>query len=369
MINLAQHGYTHRQVLDLLTAPDGVRNVSYRIDVLRQGVKVRSLDYTKCTYDCNYLSDVKYSATLYAKDDPMVNWRTDFVRPAMILHANGMDFEYTFPPLKCITPADEIRGGVASKRVEAFDESIILQENSLGDELVIPAGTLYVAAVEEIIGRTGLVNINIAPSNKTVTNQREDWTIDAHILTISNELLAEINYRSLEMGRDGILTAYPYIEPSIADALIHYRADGKSVVVNEKQIEQDSYRRPNRFIGYVYNADMDEPMRYSFLNDSPSSPTSTINNGGYIITAIREYNSVADYDTLVGNVQRWASETDQSYEYTTMTTAIMPHHEVREILTVEAQGLSGVYTETAWSFDNFGSEGKMTHELRRITYD
>lgn len=368
MIDLSLHGYTHQQVLTMLSSPDGVCNVSYYIDVLRQGVRMRRLDYIKCTYDCNYFSEVKYSATIYAKDDPMINWRTDFFQPVMVLHAMGRDFEYRLTPLKCITPADEIRGGVAGKRLEAYDESVILQDNSLGDPLIIPAGTLYVAAVESIIARTGLINTNIAPSSKVITSNREDWTIDAFILTVANDLLGEINYRSLEMGRDGILTAYPYREPTVTDAQIRYKADGQSVILNDKDIEQDSYRRPNRFIGHVFNSDMDAPMRYEFMNDSPASPTSPINNGGYTITAAKQYDSVADYETLVGNVQRWANEVEQSYEYVTMTTAIMPHHEVREILMIDAQGANNIYTETGWSFDNFGSGGHMTHELRRIIY-
>lgn len=369
MIDLSQHGHTHQQVLGLFAAPWGVDSVSYQIDVLRRGVKVRTLEHTKCTYDCDFLSEVKYSATIYAKDDPMVNWRTDFFRPSMTLHANGLDFVYSFTPVKCSTPADEIRAGVASKRLEAYDESVILQESSLGDELAIPAGTLYVAAVEGLIERTGIENINIIPSSAAISSLREDWTIDAAIMTVSNELLEEINYRSLEMGRDGILTSYRNEIPTAADAKIHYRADNTSVILQDKDTERDSYRRPNRLIGHVFNADMESPMRYEFVNDDPASPTSPTNNGGYVITQTREYNSVADYETLVANVQMWASEIEESYEYAALTTAILPHHEVREVLTVESQGVSGIYTETGWGFDNFGAGGKMTHNLRRLTYD
>lgn len=368
MIDLSQHGYSHEQVLRLLSSPDGVRSISYHMEVLRHGVRVRMLDYTKCAYDCNYLSQVKYSATIYAKDDPMVNWRTDFFRPVMVLHAAGRDFTYPFAPVKCSTVSNEVRSGVSGKRLEAYDESVILQDNSLGDTLLIPAGTLYVAAVESLIARTGLINTNIIPSNKAVSSNREDWEVDAFILTVANELLGEINYRSLEMGRDGVLTAYPYREPTVADAQIHYKADGESVILNDKDIEQDSYRRPNRFIGYAFNADMESPLRYEFVNDSPASPTSSINNGGYVITATRQYDSVADYDALVGNVQRWASEIEQSYEYVTMTTAIMPHHEVHEVIIVNAQGANNLHTEMGWSFDDFGRGGRMTHELRRVVY-
>lgn len=368
MINLAQNGYTHNQVLALLSALDGVRNITYRVDVVRQGVRVKSLDYTKFPYGCNYNSQIKYTGILSARDDPTINWNIDFFRPIMTLHANGLNFEYLFPPLKGITVSNEIRQGVASKRIECYDESVMMQENSLGDPLVIPIGTSYTGAVESIISRTGFTNINIEPSDKVVTSNREDWTIDASILTVANELLGEINYRSLEIGRDGILTAYQYREPTISDAQIHYKADDNSVILNDKQIEYDGYRKPNRFIGSVFNADMTAPMRYEFLNDSPASPTSPVNNGGYIITATRQYDNVASFDTLVGNVQRWANETEQSYEYVNMTTAIMPHHEVREIMTVSAQGINDVYTETAWGFDNFGFGGKMSHELRRIVY-
>lgn len=369
MIDLAQHGYSHKQVLDMFTAPTGISNTTYWIDVLRQGIKVRTLDYTRCTYDCNYESEVKYSSTIYAKDDTMVNWRTDFFRPGMALHANGLDFIYNFTPVKCATPANEIRSGVASKRLEAYDESVVLQESSLGNELAIPAGTLYVAAIENLIFRTGFTNVSIISSPAVISSLREDWTIDMPVMTVVNELLGEINYRSLEMGRDGVLTAYRYEVPSAVDTNIHYAADSKSIILQDKDVEQDAYRRPNHLIGYSFNADMDTSMRYEFMNDNPASPTSPANNGGYIITQTKEYNDVADYETLVGNVHRWANEINESYEYATLTTAIMPHHEVREILTVISQGVNGVYVEAGWSFDNFGMDGYMTHELRRIVYE
>lgn len=368
MINLAQNGYTHDQVLTLLSAPDGARNVTYRVDAVRQGVRIKSLYYANFSYNCNYNSQIKYTGILTVLDDPMINWRTDFFKPIFTLHANGLDFAYELPPIKAVTVSNEIRQGVALKRLECYDESVMLQENSLGDSLVIPQGTSYVSAIESIIARTGFTNLNIEPSNKSVTSNREDWSIDASIFTVSNDLLGEINYRSLEMGRDGILTAYQYREPSIADAQIHYKADNNSVILNDKQIEYDGYNKPNRFIGHVFNADMEIPMRYEFLNESPASPTSPVNNGGYIITATRQYDNIASYDVLVGNVQKWASETEQAYEHVKMTTAIMPHHEVREIITVSAQGINDVYTETAWGFDNFGFGGKMSHELRRIVY-
>lgn len=365
MINLAQQGYTHDQIIRMLHFPDGVDRSRYKLEILRQNVVIGLADYTECSFECNYFNQVKFAGSARIKDDPRINWNIDFLRPVKMWDLPDATLEFPFVPLKPMTVSDEIQDNVIFKNIEMYDESIVLQGNSLGETVLFPAGTSYLAAVEELLFKANFMNVSIHPSNKTLKTDRI-FEPGEELLTIANTLLGEINYRSLEMGRDGILTSFEYVLPSIEQAQIHYRADNKSVMEPEKSLERDSFKQPNRFIGFMANPDIEIPLRYEFVNTSPASPTSTVNQR-YIITAPpRQYDNVADYDTLVSLVQRWATETEQSYEHIKMTTSIMPHHKVREVITVDAFGVNGVFTETGWRITNFSHDGKMEHDLRAI---
>jgi len=367
MINLSQQGYSHEQIISMLHRADGFDYAEYKLQVIRDNAWVIDAKFTSANLECSYFSQVKYSSSLTIKDDPRINWKTDYIKPIMTWPIPGGHLEFSFIPLKPMTVLDSIKRTDIYKEVEAYDESIILQGNTIGDEIVFPAGTLYVSAIEQLLLIANFKNVNIAYSDKKIATDRQFEPQD-EILTTANLLLSEMNYRSLEMGIDGVLTSYKYELPTIEQARIHYKAGEKSIIMPEKSISRDSYKRPNRFIGYLTNPEFEEPLRYEFVNDNPASPTSTINQG-YVITAPpRQFNNIADYDSLVDNVHQWANEEGQIYEYTKLLTAVMPHHEVREVITVDSFGANGVYTETGWKIKNFKRGGIMEHELRVINY-
>ena len=70
------------------------------------------------------------------------------------------------------------------------------------DRLFIAAGTKYTDAVSNIIISAGIENIEVIPSDKTLTTDRE-FEIGRSKLDIVNELLAEINYRSAMADANG----------------------------------------------------------------------------------------------------------------------------------------------------------------------
>jgi|GEM_PF-2259499 len=368
MIDLSQNGYTHEEVVGLLSFPHGSRRESYRMDVLRGGVKVTEAEYTRCGISCDYNSQVKYSATMTLRENALIDWHTDLLRPVMLLEAEGAVFSFPFIPLKPMTVKRSFRNGMALRQVEAYDETVLLQDNSIGRRLYIPAGKLYTAAIEEILRDVGFDSIKLAASDAAFGADREDWERGDSVFDIVNQLLGEMNYRSLTVGADGALTSCKYEAPSAGLVEIVYKADAHSVVLLEQDTELDAFGRANVFIGAVNNSQMEEALEYTYRNDSPNSPTSTVRTGR-VNTAVKAWDNVADYETLVDNVRRWAGQETAGYEISTLQTAIMPHHGVREVMAVETKGISGVYWESAWSIDELRAGGTMTHELRSVGYD
>lgn len=74
MVNLAQQGYSHEQIINRLLSPDGTNRSRYRLDVLRNGaVVVKDIPYLSCSIEYNYYNEVKYSASMVVWDNPMVD--------------------------------------------------------------------------------------------------------------------------------------------------------------------------------------------------------------------------------------------------------------------------------------------------------
>lgn len=366
MIDLAVHGLTHEKVLALLQSEWGIRNAKYRIDVLENGGKSAELDYTACNLECDGLGEVKYFASITAIGNDY-DYRKVLLQPVMYFEYQGSLFEFPFVPLKPVTVTETVNEGVVTQEIEAYDETVNIQENSIGKVLYYPQGTVYTAAIEDLLYSAGYTNINIEPSGLAMRENREDWEDSDHILTIVNQLLEEIAYNSLSADREGILFAKKHVEPSATTARIHYAAGNNSVIGLEKRLENDGWRRPNRFVGTVFTSDMDEPWRYEYINTDPAYPAS-VPNLGYTISQVQSFDNVADYSTLQDNVLRWSRETAASYEYVTLRTAIMPHHEAMEAITLDAEAAEGLYEETGWRIDSFAPGGWMEHSLRRVVY-
>lgn len=367
MIDLSQEGYSHDGVLRLLCFPGGRRKESYRLDVLRNGIRVAEAEFTQCAITCDADSQVKHSAWMTLRDNGDIQWDTDFLRPVMMLETGGQVLEFPFIPLKPMTVRYSVRNGVAFREVEAYDETVLLQNNSIGHRLYIPKGSLYTAVIQEILRGVGFASIQIAASDAVFGTDREDWERDESIFDLVNQLLGEINYRSLTVNRSGALVSRKYTAPARDQVGIQYQADKSSVVLHRQETELDAFGRPNVFIGEVNNPDLDAVLEYTYVNDSPNSPTSTICTGRKN-TAVKRWDNVQDQETLMGNVLRWAAEETARYKISTLYTAIMPHHEVWEVLSVETEGANGVFCESSWSIGNLSPGGSMNHVLRSVEY-
>lgn len=355
MINLAREGFSHEQVLRALQFSGGRRQVGYALLLLRGETAVKALELSDFRLCCNALADIKYTGRFIIREDPEIRWRSDRLQLQMLLQLGGQELCFPFPRLR----ASHITGS-GQLTVDACDETAILTQSSLGERLLIPAGTRYTDFLSGLLEGAGFSYVLISPSEAAFAADREDWEPETKLSALCGQLLSEIGYRSLEATQLGGVRAMPYEPPSPKRAKIHYRAGKDSILYPGARRRLQNDCCPNRFVGYVSNPER-PAMRYEYRNNNPASPTSPHNNGGYPITAARRFDNAADEKSLEKNVRRWALETEALYEYLELQTAPMPHHEVLEVLSVDCREASGVYTEVGWVLER----ERMTHRLRK----
>lgn len=359
MIDLAQDGVSAEHVLEALHFPNGRRCTTMELYALRGGVHLCRLRLLGYELRCESGADVKYTARFTVLDDEKVDWRADLLQPEMTVQVDGRTLRYPFPRMR----ATKI-SGLGELRIEAADESVLLANNCVGEALFLPAGTRYVSCIEKMLSGAGFTNTLIEASDAQIACDREDWPAQTPMLTFINDLLGEMGYRSLEADHTGVLRAKKYRTPGGKDAGIVYRTGEGGVVLAGRQRHIDGMIKPNRFIGFVSNPD-DGPLRCEVINDDPVSPISAQNNGGFTVTAVREYGHIADLPSLELCVRRWASEVEQEVESVVLWTAPMPHHEVGEMVFLDCPESRGLFFEEGWSI----ADGVMTHKLRRCSFD
>ncbi len=375
MVDLARDGMPHVQVERAIRHAHHVGDVSYHIYAVRSGIRIAECKYTECSLSCdskdnrkeapdpNANAEVNYTGQITFFEDSRINLETDLLQPVM--RAAGMEF--LFVPLKPMSYSREIAAEGALLHVEAYDESVLIQENSIGSILFFPRGMPYTAAVTQLLEVPGSLIFNVEPSPLSFPADREDWEESDYILTVANQLLREINYTNLTVDRSGVITSKKYVEPSVVNAGIHYDDGDFNVLIPGKTIELDGYKKPNWFKGVSFNPDMKTPLEYVYQIDDPSIAISIPRQNGIMRREILNFDSVPDLDTLRQRVVRHAMEVAQAYERVAFSTAIMPHHETNEIMTIRAPGITGLYVETGWSIGSFGQGGVMAHNVRLVS--
>lgn len=367
MNSLAQQGLTHEQVLRYLDRRDGIDRAVYRVEVIRDRVHIGWVEYTGFSMQCDADATVKYTGKITMGDDQHIDWVRDYFRLVMFYPAGDLTLRFDFVPLKPITITESITETSVMLEVELYDESIMLKENSIGDTVTVPKGTPYVAVIKQLMTDVGFTDIAIDPSEKALLTDRVFEAGEERVGLI-NELLQEMNYQTLEVDVSGTMKSTPYILPALRPAEIHYAADRHSLIIPGKTVVRDSYKRYNHFIGYCSNPELEQAWRFQHRNTSAGDPIS-IPNLGYTVTAPpQSFDNVPDEETLGDLVRRWANETSQSYRTASFSTAVMPHHAVSDIISIQGTAPDGIWIETGWSIDIGGQYPQMNHNLGSVSY-
>lgn len=339
-----------------------MRSTSFRVDVLRQGVLFEQLYYdAPPAVACSSTAQIAMTLRGTFLNNPRVNYITDELRPMLVrdgvAHPLGV---------YCIgtRQVEVLPTGAYRDKIEAYDRTVRLSWAKTEARAYWRKGTLYQTVIEHYVAAAGVPRLSFTPSDAVLQTDRADWDVGTSYLTIVNQLLDEIGYRPLHCDCYGLMVARPRVEPSAAN-ITHSFGPSQADVLLQMELtrELDLYNAPNVFIAYVENPELAAPMTATAVNDSPTSPLSTVGRS-VRIPKITKLDNIASQAALQAYVDKQCAESRMAYEQVTIKTAPRPGHGVADTVALVHDGASGIYEETGWSM-SLKDGSLMTHTLRK----
>lgn len=409
MVSLARNGWTDEQILSALQGRSGSREVQFRYDVIRNGAKLREITATG-SVSLNRFADIQRTGRFMIYDE--LDWLKDEIKPYMLLRmedgvesamaialtcderdalqytcaewdalemtcsqldmgefgTSGFTKRYAEFPLGVFvlsTPTRKSKGALNTWEIEAYDRTVILQEDSLTEPLYFAAGTAYLSAVQSVLVSAGVSDVFVMDYVGTALPAARQFDIGLKKLAVANAMLSEINFNPVHCDADGRFILSAYKESSVSDINLTYQADSLSLIARDTSSETDFYNVPNVFIAVCSNPDLNTDYVSVWVNDSPVSRLSTVQRGRRIVSEIYRPDAIASQAELDNYIARIAFEANQVYEQLTFSTALMPVHGSSEVLEIKHPDIEGVFVESSWELP-LSADGQMAHTARRL---
>lgn len=347
----------------LYNTTKGYRNVAYRLEAHRNGVKYADLYCNNATISMVADGEIKTSLSASILLDNRINFLSDTICPYMEI--DGVC--YPLGEYIASTVSERYENGTSTLEIEAYDKGLVLQQTALEDRIYIPIGTKYTDYVGSLLTGAGISKAIISDSPQMMQTDREDWEIGTNYLEIINALLSEINYKNIWFDAEGNARVEKYQRPTDSNIDHRYSSGEMSLIQGPCSMSSDTYQAYNVFIALISSADYQEPLKAVSVNDDPNSPLSIIRRGRRIAAPVIKLNNIASQSELQEYVdnQRFASMV--STETIEFTTANLPGHGVGDVIAIDHEKLKGIYLETEWSMP-LSYDGVMTHKARRLEY-
>jgi hypothetical protein len=359
-----------------------VRRVDYRFQVLRNGVPYAELAAIG-TPMIKMQSTAAIARSLSGEFAKPRDWEPNFlrdeIRPQMQLDGQW----FSLGVFIASSVSETWSNGAGHLRIEAMDRTLLVKQVSTEGLLHLSAGTPYTTAVTQLLAAAGITSVltdasadalkaaattfDELTSADALTTDREDWDEGTSYLNIANALLDEMAYDPLWFDGDGVARLTRYSEPTASNVEHIYQSGANAYIASTCTLTQDIYNPTNVFKAVVSNPDLPEPLTATAVNDSVSSPISTVNLGRRILAPIARMDNIASQNALQMYVERLRFESQLADETVTFTTANTPDHGYKDILALEHERLSGIYQETEWTMQ-LSYNGQMTHKAKRIIY-
>lgn len=342
---------------------NGARRVSRRVDVLRNGAAVTSLDVVESpVVSMQADAALKANMTGAFRATETLRPTSDLLQPFLIL--DGVEHPLGQYAISVLTTSHGEDGDVI--HVEAYDRALWLQQAKTETRYYLAAGTKYMDAIQALLLADGVTRVICDPCDAVLATAREDWEVGTDHLTIINALLAEINYTGLWFDFDGIARLHRYIAPGVGNIRHTYCSGELSIIKADTERELDIYDAPNVFVAIVSNPDYDMPLTATAENDSIASALSTVNRGRRIVS-VETLDNIASAAELQAYVNNKRAQSMISTETVRFYTANNPVHGVGDVIALHHEALEGVFEETAWSI-TLEAGADMMHEARRAMY-
>ena len=338
-----------------------IRQYQTRVDVIRNGATVTSLQpASDPNITCESSAEIKTSMGADFYDNADVNWLTDELKPYQII--DGEEFPVGVFMVATIVDSYD-QNGVKVMSVEAYDRCFLLKETKTESMWFVPAGTNYIAAIEELLVLAGLSLWLSTPTTKTMATDRE-FEIGTSFLDIINTFLSEINYGSIWFDQNGFGVLQPTRSATAGNIDHQYgTTDGLRVLKRPCSRQVDIFNAPNVFIVVCQNPDLKEQLVSVAVNENPMSELSVFRRGRRIATVV-SVDNVPDQETLDEYASELVFKSMLSEEVVTIATGNVPGHTVNNIVALLHPDISGLFQETGWSL-TLAPGQEMQHTLRR----
>lgn len=342
-----------------------IRDVSYKINVLRGGAEFKQLSWAADAAPNVYVrkdSEIKGSLSAEVYPDADVDLLSDELQPVLVL--DGVE-----TPLGVFqaTTVEEIMDAYGRRlRIEAYDRCWRVQQSRTEGLYHIAANTPYLTAVQQLLTAAGIKLVLAVPSSAVMATDREDWDTGTDHLTICNQLLEEINYNPVWFDGRGICHLEPYKAPTGGRIDHAYSSTDLQIapITDDHTQEIDLFDAPNVFVRICSNPDRGAPLTATAVNDSPTSSTSTFRRGLRIVD-VAKVNNVASQDELQELVNRLRNESMHATKTITFYTLATGGHGVGDIVSIDDPDIGGIWEETEWSLTMAVGE-LMQHTARRV---
>lgn len=340
------------------------RTVDFRYIVVRNGADFTEIHPIRDGVPILMMSEsseIKMSFSGSFAADDSINWLTDQIRPELVIDGVTSPLGVYLPAT--VTPSED--ESARSVQVEAYDRCWLVRDNYTEDRLFFAAGTNYIETIRQLLTSAGIVNVIATPNAATFSEDREDWDVGTSLLTIVNDLLAEINYNPLWFNAQGIGILEPASVPSAANIKHTLDSDNiRSLLLPEISRETDVYQAPNVFLCIVSNADKSGPMVATAENDNPQSPLSIPRRGRRIVS-VQRVDNIASQEELQAYADRLRNESLITGETINVKTALLPGFGVADVVALHYGELSALCIERGWSMQ-LQVGGTMSHTLERV---
>lgn len=340
------------------------RDVDYKINVLRGGAVYAQVSWPTSeppSIDVDKNADIKssMSAVIYPQSD--LDLLSDELQP--VITVDGVSSPLGVFRAATVSHEYDEFGHVL--RVEAYDRCWRVQLSCTENILHFASNTPYLTAIQRLLVDAGITMILATPSSAVLTTDREDWDPGTDYLTICNELLAEINYKSIWFDANGVCRLEPDAQPNSAD--IRHKYSGTDIrlqpIADARTQETDLFSTPNVFIRICSNPDLPAPLAATAVNDSPTSGTSTLCRKMRILS-VETINNVASQAELQAIVDKLRNDSMFATKTITFYSLNEADHGVGDVISIDDADIGGIYTETAWSMTLAAGE-LMAHSAKR----
>lgn len=322
-----------------------------------------------------YNPDRSIKMTFQAEIDSegLISPFTDFLAPFLkIVHDDGHTTENQMGLYAVVPPKQTINQQSRHLTIDGRDLTWMLSVDVFENGYSVAAGTNVVTAVETILTSAGFTRFAIAQSSRSLVNA-VSWKAGTSKLSVINDLLTGAGYYSLYCLKDGRFSSMPYRPDNNPTVQVTYDTDVHNYIQVVKNITLDTTpdRIANKIVVIKDNANED-PIVVTKINNSPVSPTSTINLG-MTIAKVYTDSQIIDQEAAEVRAQQLLDVASQQYHKLTLATfpdvEREPTNEVYQLNIRDSSGeiaVSGIWRCRGWKI-GFTPNQMMTHDLSNIS--